>query len=222
LLLDALPGLADAVRPPGELPRDRSAVDPDVVLASQRWRLLHAAARTMAEHGYAATTIERITAAAGVSKKTFYVHFASKEAAFLACYDALGPVLELVVDSARGRPTLADTVEAMVTTYLGTLAAAPALTRLFLFEALTATPSIRARRAATLEQLADSVRDLLDDLRARGQDVPSPERPQLVAVLGGVNELCVLHLGRHDAESLPELAGPIEAFVRRVLGPTGS
>ena len=44
-----------------------------------------AAARDLAlEHGYDATTIDAITAAAGVSRATFFRYFSAKEAAFFA------------------------------------------------------------------------------------------------------------------------------------------
>ncbi|MGK8522474.1 TetR/AcrR family transcriptional regulator [Nocardia asteroides] len=46
--------------------------------------LLDAAARVFAERGYDNTTVAAITAAAGVSRATMYVYFASKEEIFLA------------------------------------------------------------------------------------------------------------------------------------------
>jgi len=220
LLLAALPGIAEAVAPPTELSHDRTSLDPDTVLASQRWRLLLAAARTMAEQGYATTTIARITSVAGVSKKTFYAHFGSKEAAFLACYDAVGPALAAVIESARGLQTVRRTVEAVVSAYLGVLASAPALTRLFLFEALTATPAIRQRRAATVTWLADAVGELLDELGAGGESLPELDRAQIVALLGGVNELCVVHLADQEPASLPGLGQSVTAFVLRFLSHT--
>lgn len=43
-------------------------------------RIFEAALRLFHEQGFAATTVEQITKAAGVAKGTFFVHFASKEA----------------------------------------------------------------------------------------------------------------------------------------------
>jgi len=48
-----------------------------------RTQLLKAAAAVFAKHGYARTTAALIAEAAGVSRPSFYVYFASKEAAFL-------------------------------------------------------------------------------------------------------------------------------------------
>jgi AcrR family transcriptional regulator len=49
--------------------------------------LLEAAARVFAERGYAGASVDRIAEAAGLSKGTFYWHFASKEDLFLALVD---------------------------------------------------------------------------------------------------------------------------------------
>lgn len=49
--------------------------------------LLQTAARVFAERGYAGTSVDRIVAAAGLSKGTFYWHFASKEELFLTLVD---------------------------------------------------------------------------------------------------------------------------------------
>lgn len=52
--------------------------------AVQRRALIEdAAARSFAEHGYSATTVEQIVAAAGVSKPMLYRHFESKQELFM-------------------------------------------------------------------------------------------------------------------------------------------
>src|SRR5918992_915058 len=73
---------------PRRLPRGSHGLDPGVVAASQRARLLEAVGRAGAEKGYAAATIDDIVRGAGVSKKTFYDHFRDKLDCFLAAYEA--------------------------------------------------------------------------------------------------------------------------------------
>jgi AcrR family transcriptional regulator len=73
---------------PRKLPRGTHGLDPSLVAASQRTRLLEATGRAVADKGYAATTIEDIVRGAGVSKKTFYEHFSDKLDCFLAAYEA--------------------------------------------------------------------------------------------------------------------------------------
>jgi AcrR family transcriptional regulator len=59
------------------------------VSAEQHQRLLSAMTATIAEHGYARSTIAEIIARAGVSRKVFHEHFADKRECFLAAYDAI-------------------------------------------------------------------------------------------------------------------------------------
>ena len=67
--------------------RGRHAPPPEVRLPLQRERLLRAAAREFAERGYAGASSESISRRAGMSKATFYEHFANKEECMLALFD---------------------------------------------------------------------------------------------------------------------------------------
>ena len=73
---------------PSRLPSGRHGLTRDVVVASQRTRLVDAMAQIVAEKGYPATTVADVVERAGVSRRTFYEQFADKEACFLAAYDA--------------------------------------------------------------------------------------------------------------------------------------
>lgn len=67
--------------------RARRNVSRTAVGAHQRARLYAAMIEACADRGYAATTVNEIVALAGVSKKTLYKHFESKEACFFSTYD---------------------------------------------------------------------------------------------------------------------------------------
>jgi AcrR family transcriptional regulator len=60
---------------------------PSAASAHQRTRLHAATIEACDRKGYAATTAAEIATLAGVSKKTLYQHFGSKDACFLATYD---------------------------------------------------------------------------------------------------------------------------------------
>src|SRR5881397_3037051 len=72
---------------PRVLPRGPHSLGRDVVEASQRGRLLDAMAHVVADQGYGATSVADVIPRAGVSRKTFYVHFRDKLDCFLAAYE---------------------------------------------------------------------------------------------------------------------------------------
>jgi AcrR family transcriptional regulator len=166
---------------PRRLPRGTHGLDPSLVAASQRTRLLEATGRAVAEKGYAAATIEDIVRGAGVSKKTFYEHFADKLDCFLAAYEAASDELLAHVRAAQDAaadgsatqpsttlkgsdpsgsdPWLART-RAGIHAYLRWLAAEPALARVFLIEVAAAGPKALERRERLRDRYAERMREL--------------------------------------------------------------
>src|SRR4051812_30467577 len=82
------------------LPRGRHAAPREVVVESQRTRMLSAMASAVAEKGYSRTAVADVIDRAGVSRKTFYEHFANKEECFLAAYDEGVDLLLEAIDEA--------------------------------------------------------------------------------------------------------------------------
>jgi len=171
---------------PRRLPRGTHGLDPSLVAASQRTRLLEAVGRAVAEKGYAAATIDDIVRGAGVSKKTFYEHFQDKLECFLAAYEAASDELYEHVRAAqdglpaagtgRARGARADGTRAPrvggnawlerthagIRAYLRWLAAEPALARVFLIEIAAAGPEALARRERLRDRYAERMRELQD------------------------------------------------------------
>jgi AcrR family transcriptional regulator len=174
---------------PRRLPRGTHGLDPSLVAASQRTRLLEAVGRAVADKGYAATTIEDIVRGAGVSKKTFYEHFSDKLDCFLDAYEAASDeLLEHVrgaQDAADGDSWLART-GAGIHAYLRWLAAEPALARVFLIEVAAAGPLALERR----ERLRDRYAERMRELQAAGS-VPDEI---FHAVVAGADDLVVRRL----------------------------
>lgn len=75
---------------PERLPKGPHGLTREQVEASQRQRILDAILDVVGEHGYTATTVADVTAAAGISRTTFYEQFANKQEAFLIAYDEFG------------------------------------------------------------------------------------------------------------------------------------
>jgi AcrR family transcriptional regulator len=84
------------------LPKGPHQLTRKQVAASQRERILDATLDVVGEHGYAKATVAHITAAAGVSRTTFYEQFANKQEAFLTAYDEFGAEFLLDISSIDG------------------------------------------------------------------------------------------------------------------------
>jgi AcrR family transcriptional regulator len=147
---------------PRRLPRGTHGLDPSLVAASQRTRLLEATGRAVAHKGYAAATIDDLVRGAGVSKKTFYEHFTDKLDCFLAAYEAASDELFEHVRAAQEAASgewLART-RAGIHAYLRWLAAEPALARVFLIEIAAAGPEALERRERLRDRYAERMREL--------------------------------------------------------------
>jgi AcrR family transcriptional regulator len=68
------------------LPRGPHGLSPQEVAESQRTRLLEAMTDAAAERGYTATPVSEVIARAGVSRKTFYVHFEDRRDCLIAAF----------------------------------------------------------------------------------------------------------------------------------------
>lgn len=195
---------------PRRLPRGSHGLDRDVVEASQRTRLLEAVGRAVAERGYAGATIDDVVRRAGVSKQTFYDHFADKQDCFLAAYEAASAeLLDRVGEAQDGSDE--DWVErtrAGIRAYLRWLAAEPALARVFLIEVAAAGPVALERR----ERLRDRYAELMR-ARAGPRELPPEVRH---AVVAAVDDVVVRHIREHGAEKLPELE-PVLLYLQLAL-----
>ncbi len=140
----------------------------------------------VSERGYPDTRVVDVISIAGVSRKTFYELFDSKEDCFLATYDALLDNLlgesTAAFESRPGAPW-AERVAEGLRALLEHLAQHPNEARFAIVEVLAAGPKALARRDAALRQFTG----FLDAGRAE----TTVELPGITALslAGGVNEL---------------------------------
>src|SRR5438067_8812655 len=113
---------------PRTVPRGRHAPPLEVRLTVQRDRLLQAAAEVFARSGYAEASAEAISREAGMSKATFYEHFANKEEAILALFDTAATLaLGRMAEAAAASPDEPDTrVRAGLRAFVDAIAEYPA------------------------------------------------------------------------------------------------
>ena len=134
---------------PRSLPRGLNPLPRDVVVRSQRTRIKQALAASVADKGYAATTVADITALAGVSRTTFYEQFKDKEDCYLVCFEDqirfLTKRMQASIDKADPPP--AQIVKVMAA-FVDTVAAEPVYSMAYMGLAMSVGP-------AFFEQLVD-------------------------------------------------------------------
>src|SRR4051794_11577836 len=130
------------------LPRGRHGLSRDEVLASQRGRMLDAICQAVAEKGYAETAVADVLERAGVSRETFYEHFAGKEDCFLSAYELASLTLrEAVADAVSdGDADPLDQFDRTMAAYLQTMSEQRAYARVFLVDVYAAGPAALSRR----------------------------------------------------------------------------
>jgi AcrR family transcriptional regulator len=141
-----------------ELPRGRHNLPREVVIRSQRERMIDGVIERVAAKGYSATTVADVIEQAAVSRKTFYEHFSDKEECFIAAYDEITHVLiGSVMESYEGHEHWPERIAAGLETLLGMLASRPALARFCIVEILAAGPRALERRDAVLRHFTELV-----------------------------------------------------------------
>jgi AcrR family transcriptional regulator len=172
----------------------------EAVTESQRQRILQAMIEVVSERGYPDTRVVDVIGVAGVSRKTFYELFTSKEDCFLATYDVL--LGTLLGDTARGfesKPGApwAERIATGLGALLDDLAEHPDEARFAIVEVLAAGPRALARRDAALRQFTG----FIDAGRAES----SVELPGItsLSIAGGINELLYSEILHGAASRLP-------------------
>jgi AcrR family transcriptional regulator len=132
-------------------------------------RILDAAAQVFARQGYGRASVDDIATASDTSKGGVYFHFPNKEAIFLALLDRLAGLLRERTERAMAEATgPAARLDAALSTMLRTFAGHRALARLFLVDALGASPLFNARILGIQDEFVRLIRRNLDEAIAAG------------------------------------------------------
>jgi AcrR family transcriptional regulator len=194
----------------------RGSIPAEIVTRDQRQRILAALVQTVAEHGYNQTTVAQITAAASVSRQTFYEHFESREGCFCAAYDtAIARIDAVVIEAVMAESSWPEQVAAALGTLLRFLAADPKLARLCFVEA----PAVGEATAPQRDQDSERFVALLAAGRQQYAAAHDPGEGTEEALLGGVMTLITRRVLAGEADQL-EYLGPelIEFTLAPYLG----
>lgn len=178
-------------------------------MASQRERLLEAMTHTVARQGYAGASVARVIERAGVSRATFYEHFADREDCYLAARRRIVERLRSHVGEVAGASAPCDRPRAVLQALLVGAAAHPDAARLVLIDAFGAPPSARAGQEQLLGDLVASVEDFL---AGGGKGAPALQIPA-IALVGGVAGVLSMRVLKGEGASLPCLLDDLLAWV---------
>jgi AcrR family transcriptional regulator len=165
----------------------------DQVTASQRGRLLQAMVEAVGERGYAETNVRDVIERAGVSRKTFYELYETKDDLLFAVYDDAAKCLRGVVRHAyENGVTPGERIDAALHVLLEWVDSERHLARVCMLEVPTSGLAGQKRLTATLSWLSSVVAEILADL-----DVPAL-MPELI--VGGIHQMAVHRLVNDPAE----------------------
>lgn len=197
------------LRPGGASPEEETA-------ASQRERIFGAIVAAVAEKGYEGTTVADIGDLSGVSKSSYYEHFADKEAGVVATVEALlSPTLEFA--AANGIGGGEEEARRGFERGIELIASQAAAARLCLVDVYAAGPRAVKLLEATVAGLADLLAQTFEQIEGR-EDMPI----EIVrALIGGIQKVIYKRLLRGEEAELTALAPDLWQWLLSVPPPPG-
>ncbi|MCR5977774.1 TetR family transcriptional regulator [Gordonia jinghuaiqii] len=168
--------------------------------------------RLFGEHGYESTTVEQIAAAAGISRRTFFRQFGSKEDVIFADHESLLTQVGETLDSSTGDPWTAVCRAAEVVFAHFRRDRELAVRRA---QVVQEVPALRDRELVTTYRYQGAFEDFL---RRRLPDEPPVHIVAYVAAITGTHNYLLRQMIRGDAAATPDRLRAELARVSVALG----
>jgi AcrR family transcriptional regulator len=194
-----------------QLPRGRHRLTREEVFASQRGRMLEAMALAVGDKGYTGIAVADVVAGAGVSRETFYQHFADKEECFLVAYEmAVDIMRQAMADALAGRPSdpLARFDRAL-RAYLDLLSSEGAVARVFLVDVYAAGPRALERRREVQDDFVDVIAGIFAAKTAG-------DRFACEALVAAISSMVTVRVAAGEFDALPGLRLQLVELARRM------
>jgi AcrR family transcriptional regulator len=134
--------------------------------------LVEVAQELFVAQGYEATTVDAIANAAGMSKRSFFRYFGSKEELVLGKYDLMGDQMIAALQDRPDSESVWDSLRRMfdqVAEYTGDASHAPTMTEMD--RVLTSAPTLRAAYLGRVDQIQERIAEIV---RVRAERVGRP------------------------------------------------
>ena len=193
----------------------------DLLDAAPRARLVAAIGCALQEKSFSSISVADIVRLARVSKRTFYEHFPTREACYIAAYEALTEhLLARIVAAASEERVVEARLLATARAYLSALEEVPDLARTFFLEIQLAGPDALKARRKVHQRFADLLRFLVAQSQKERADVRPLSPGMSVAVVGAINELLMVRLEEGRADCLTPLADTMVELVEALVLPS--
>jgi len=181
-----------------------------------RKKLMEAAAKIVAEHGYAGASIARITAEAGVAHGAFYLHFPSRQDLFDKLLPAIGQdMIEQIGKATRQARSLADVEAQGVSANFRYLVEHHALFRVMTEAEYFAPDTYQEFISVLLERYANSLGRSRERGEIRGYD--AEEMEVLATILMGARDFLLQRYVKSDDADKHKTKAATRTYLRFVL-----
>ncbi len=196
----------------GKFPSGVRKLPSDLVSAVQRERLIAAMLLAASELGYRGTNVQDVIERAGVSRPTFYEHFANKEDCFLAAFDITAARLQerMATAADKGGENWRNRLRFGLETLLHFVATEPEAARTLIVEARAASVEAVLRRDALLDRFASCI-----DTQVREHFPEAPAYSPITAagIVGGCEALLYSRLNKDELDDLDSLLPSMMYFL---------
>ncbi len=179
----------------------------------QRQRLIEVMIAMAACYGYGGASVTRVVREAGVSRPTFYEHFADKDECFIAAFREIAARVEPGLERG-GELSLAENVAVL----LESAARDPAAARFCLLEGLAGDERVRAEHRALMARAENSIERYLEGPPGGAPRLRIPPR----GALGGLAGVVAIKAFAGEADRLGELRDDLVAWVESYAIPATS
>ena len=186
-------------------------IEPTQQREEPRERLIEAMAASIEDKGYRTTTVADVVRIARTSRRTFYEHFADRDACFLALFDATNDAtMDTIATAVHPDAPPEEQVDQALEAYIDSICTHPALYRSFVRELPALGRAGAERQLAVIERFAQLLVDLVESGRREqpALDARPLRMDTAIMIVGGLRELAVISMQRgRDIRDLRASAG---------------
>jgi AcrR family transcriptional regulator len=181
----------------------------------QRDRLIESMTQVSARLGYREASVARVVEQAGVSRATFYEHFADREACFLAAFQIAAERIERALTRIEAEFSPAYRTGELLDDLLTSMVRMPAATQVLLIEALAAGPTVRGAHERFIRNVESTFERWLAGPGEYGYRLTITGR----ALMEGISGILLIRCFRGETAGLADLRDDLQTWIYSYVVP---